>query len=341
MPSKYQIRADDKVLADLTHEEYVYYNGKLKTGINIAGSLSFSLMPNNPVVSSLMPLKSTITLRRNGKTIWSGRIIQTKKNIYNQYDITCEGALSWLYDIMIPPTSFKNTTVGDIVSSIIGSYNSLCSANRLFVVGEIEDENIITLSQKEDYISVFDILKEIVSINGGYFIVTYQENGAPILNYYNSGLDTPNEIRFGENLLDINEYIDKTKIITSLYAVGNGVELPAPKYIENENAVESYGRIFGFARFDDISDQAELITQATNYLNQNILGDISIKVKAIAINWDANAGYNVRVISKHNGIDVNMIISEVVTDLNNEASGYITIGSSQKTLTKKLALEGK
>lgn len=341
MASKYQIRANDEVLADLMHPEYVYYNGKLKRGVNIAGSLTFSLMPNNPIISSVRPLSTTITLRRHGKTIWAGRVVSTKKNIYNQYDITCEGALSWLHDIMIPPTAFNNTAISNIINSVIGSYNTLCSENRLFTLGTIEGEDVITLSKKDGYTSAFDVFKDIIAINGGYFILTYEQDGTPILNYYKSGLPTSNTVRFGENLLDINEHIDTTKIITALYATGDGVALPTPSYIENADAVESYGRIFGAVHFNDITNQDDLIAQATNYLNQNMLGDVSIKVKAVAIDWNAEEGNNVRVISKPNGIDVNMIVSEVLTDLNNEASGYITIGSSQNTLTKKLALEGK
>lgn len=339
MASKYQIRADGEVLADLMHPEYAYSNGKLKKGVNIAGTLSFLLMPNNPVIASVAPLKSTITLRKHGKTIWAGRVVKTKKNIYNQYEVTCEGALSWLHDVMIPPTAFVNITISSIVNSVIGSYNALCSENRVFNIGTIEGGATITLTQHDAYTSVFDVLKEVITINGGYFIVTYEQDGTPILNYYKSGLETVNEVRFGENLLDINEHIDTTKIITALYATGNGVALPSPNYIRNVNAVNSYGKIFGAVHFDDITTQSELITQATNYLNQNMLGDISLKVKAVAIDWDAVEGNNVRVVSKPNGIDVNMIVSEVVTDLNNEASGYITIGATRRTLTKTLALK--
>lgn len=341
MASKYQIRVDGNVLGDLTHPQYAYYNANLKSGVNISGSFNFSLMPNNPIIEAVKPLKSTITLLKRGKIIWCGRVIKTKKNLYNQYEVFCEGALSWLYDVLIPPTPFKNSKISSIVSSVIDSYNSLCSENRLFEIGEIDGEDEITLTNRSEYDSVFEILKEIITINGGYFIVKFKESGTPILNYYKEGIETQNQVRFGENLLDINEHIDTTKIITALYATGNDVSLPSPNYIENEDAVNSYGRIFGYIHFEDITSQIELIKQSTNYLKQNMLGDISIKVKAIAINWDANVGENVRVVSKPNGIDANMIISEVSTNLNDEAAGYITIGASRKTLTKTLALEAK
>ena len=341
MASKYQIRVGNEVLADLMHPEYAYYNGKLKRGVNIAGSLSFSLMPNNPVIKSVKPLKSTITLRKNGTTIWSGRVVTSKKNIYNQYEVVCEGALSWLHDIMIPPTAFNNSTTSSVINSVITSYNALCSTNRIFKVGTVSGNDVITISKKDGYTSVFDTLKEVITINGGYFIVTHEQDGAPILNYYKSGKTTSNEVRFGENLLDINEHIDTTKIITALYATGNGVSLPSPGYIENASAVNTYNRVFGTVHFNDIDNESDLVEQATNYLNQNMLGDVSIKVKAVAIDWDAIEGNNVRVISKPNGIDVNMIISEVMTDLNNEASGYITLGNSRQTLTKSLALSNK
>lgn len=341
MASKYQIRADGEVLADLMHPEYSYYNGKLKRGVNIAGSLTFTLMPNNPVVSSVMPLKSTITLRKYGRTIWSGRVVKSEKNIYNQYKLTCEGALSWLYDIMIAPTSFVNMSVSDIISSLITFYNSLCSEKRGFKIGNIEGENIITLSNRTDYTKVFDILSEIISINGGYFILSYEQDGTPILNYYKTGIPTENEIRFGENLLDINEYIDTTQIITALYATGNGISLPSLGYIENDNAVSTYGRIFGSINFDNITTEDELIMHATAYLKENMLGNVSIKVKAAEITWTASEGNMVRVISTRNGIDVNMIISEIDTDLNNATNNLITIGTNQKNLTKTLSIQNK
>lgn len=341
MASKYQIRADNEVLADLTHHEYAYYNGKLKRGVNIAGSLTFSLMPNNPVISTVNPLKTTIMLRRNGTTIWAGRAVTIKKNIYNQHEIICEGALSWLHDILIPPIAYSNTAIVDVVNSVINSYNSLCSSNRLFSVGSVDGEDIITISKKDGYTSVFDVLKEVITINGGYFILDYEQDGKPILNYRRSGMPTLNEVRFGENLLDINQHIDTTKIITALYATGDGVSLPAPGYIQNDVAVNAYGKIFDAVHFNNVTNQNDLVTQATNYLKQNMIGDASIKVKAVAIDWNANEGDNVRVISVPNGIDADMIVSEVVTDLNNETSGYITIGASRDTLTKTLALTNK
>ena len=341
MASKYQIRADNEVLADLTHAEYAYYNGKLKKGINIAGSLAFSLMPNNPVINSVKPLKSTITLRRHGKTIWAGRVVKSKKNIYNQYDITCEGALSWLYDVVIPPIGFTDAETSNIITSLINSYNGLCSPNRVFEIGVIEGEDIITLPKQNGYAKVFDLLSNIIKINGGFFDLDYRQDGTPILNYYKGGIPTAKEVRFGENLLDINEHIDTTKIITALYATGEGVSLPSPAYIENEKAVESYGRIFGSIHFDNIANQESLINQANVYLQQNMLGDVSLKIKAVSVDWEAQEGEIVRIISKPNGVDTNMIISEVVTDINNESSGYFTTGSSTKTLTKSIVLNSK
>lgn len=341
MASKYQIRADGEVLADILHPEYAYYNGKLKKGVNIAGKLSFSLTPDNPVISSVLPLKTTITVLRHGKPIFAGRVLNVKKNLYNQREVICEGALSWLYDVVVPPTSFTNSNVSSIVSSLLTKYNSLCSANRVFKVGTIDGDDVLTISAKSDYDSVFNILSEIIKINGGYFVATYDKNATPILNYYKNGIETSNEIRFGENLIDINEHIDTTKIITALYATGNNVALPSPNYIENADAVQAYGRIFGSVVFDDITSQRELITQAESYLKQNMLGEISINVKAVTLGWEATEGNTVKIVSVPNGIDVRAIVSEVVTDLNNEAAGYITVGTTRKTLTKTLALEGK
>lgn len=340
MASKYQIRADGEVLADLMQPEYSYFNAQLKQGVNIAGSLSFSLLPTNPVANNLSPLKTTITLRKNGKTIWSGRVVKIEKNINNQYKVVCEGALSWLHDVLIPPTEFFSKSLHEIVSTAIDSYNSNCSENRIFLTGEIDGADILTLSKSDEYRTPFDILKEIVALNGGYFIVTYQQDGTPVLNYYKDAKESQKEVRFGENLIDLNECIDATKIMTVLYAEGDGVSLPSA-FISNSAAVSVYGKVFGYVKFENVTTEEELTERAVAYLNQNMLGDFSITVKAIALDWEAQIGESIRAVSKPNGVDVRMVVSEISTNLNNDADSRITIGTTRKTLTKILAVEGK
>ena len=332
----YRIIADGEIIGDLSDTELAYYNGRLEEAINESGQFEFSVNGANPKVKMVSPMLSVVELRQGNTTKWRGRITSITRNKYNAVSVVCEGVLAWLRDILIePPVNYSGLSAQTFISFVLAQYNASCSPNHQIHVGEIDQNTKITLSVTE-YLSAFDLLSILISQNGGYFTVSYTGTSS-FLNYFAEPDTAGQEINFAENLLDITQVTDATKIITVLTAKSNFGTYEAT----NEDAVAKYGKIYAYKYFA-VSSSTEFHQQADAYLNSMILGGQSITVTAVDLSLlDADiapfaVGNTARVKSAPHGIDISMVVSRKITDINNPAASQITLGLPSETLTAQL-----
>ena len=333
----YKIIADGEIIGDLSDAELAYYNGRLEEAINESGRFEFSMNGANPKVKMVSPMLSVVELRQGNTTRWRGRITSATRNKYNVISFVSEGVLAWLRDILIePPVSYSGLSAQTFITFVLAQYNASCSPNHQIYVGEIDKNTKISLSVTE-YLSAFDLLSILISQNGGYFTVSYTGTSS-FLNYFAEPDTAGQEINFAENLLDITQVTDATKIITVLTAKSKFGTYEAI----NEDAVAKYGKIYAYQYFDNVSSTDELHQQANDYLNSMILGGQSITVTAVDLSLlDADiapfaVGNTARVKSAPHGIDISMVVSRKITDINNPAASQITLGLPHETLTAQL-----
>ncbi len=333
----YRIIADGEIIGDLSDTELAYYNGRLEEAINESGRFEFSVNGANPKVKMVSPMLSVIDLRQGNTTRWRGRITSATRNKYNVVSFVSEGVLAWLRDILIePPVNYSGLSAQTFIAFVLAQYNASCSPNHQIHVGEIDQNTKITLSVTE-YISAFDLLSILISQNGGYFTVSYTDTSS-FLNYFAEPDTAGQEINFAENLLDITQVTDATKVITVLTAKSRAGTYEAT----NEDAVAKYGKIYAYKYFD-VTSSTEFHQMADEYLNSMILGGQSITVTAVDLSLlDADiapfaVGDSARVKSVPHGIDISMVVSRKITDINNPAASQITLGLPHETLTAQLA----
>lgn len=338
---KYQIRADGEVLADLSDKDYAYFNGVLSEELNSAGTLTFTLMPQNPVVDSAEVISSKIVLYRDGAPVWVGRPIKKTVNVYNQVAVVCEGALSFFGDVILAGDKTYSGDAGTVITSILADYNAACTENRKIVAGNIAAGETVDVSGSNS--TPFELLKDIVDSVGGYYTISVGKNGAVLLNYSTTSSGFSQNARWGQNIIDISTKIDATKIITRLIAEGDaGLVLS----VKNLAAVNKYGIVDGYKRFNGISESAALKSAADAYLAENILGGQSIEVNAIDISMIDTmetpfaVGKSVRVVSAPHGIDTILQVVEADTGINNPEDSKIVLGAKTDTLTKSLIKGG-
>ena len=333
----YRIIADGEIIGDLSDTELAYYNGRLEEAINESGRFEFSMNGANPKVKMVSPMLSVIDLRQGNATRWRGRITSATQNKYNVVSFVSEGVLAWLRDILIePPVSYSGLSAQTFITYVLAQYNASCSPNHQIHVGEIDQNTKISLSVTE-YLSAFDLLSILISQNGGYFTVSYTDTSS-FLNYFAEPDTAGQEINFAENLLDITQVTDATKIITVLTAKSKFGTYEAI----NEDAVAKYGKIYAYKYFDSVTSSTEFYQAADEYLNSMILGGQSITVTAVDLSLlDADiapfaVGNTARVKSAPHGIDISMVVSRKITDINNPAASQITLGLPHETLTAQL-----
>lgn len=327
--------------------------------INKAGSFEFTVPTTNPMYNSMQKLKSTVTVIQDEKEIWRGRILEIDRDFYNNRTVFCEGELNFLNDILIPPTTSTGSVAITEFRGALLDYNNHCSENRKILAGNITavDPQTHTIGyETTEYTSVLDQLSSILLDSfGGYFKLR-RENGSSYLDYKSILENVSNQtIRFGENLLDLNEYIDASEVYTYLYALGGFVEAPwgetirmdltaasgndGKAYVYSESGEQLFGRIERCIIYDDIEDANSLLQQAKKDLSSAIEESITIEIKALDLALlgvdveHLEVGMQVLVVSIPHGINDHFLCSKIKLNLDDASQSIYTFGMTPTTLT--------
>lgn len=169
-------------------------------------------------------------------------------------------------------------------------------------------------------------------------------------------LDTTNrvsdqQIIFGSNLLNLDDFISMNSTATVIYPTGNNgltVESVNPTgkpYIINNAMYNRYGMIATAAKFDT-DNAAELYSQAKLTLSSLAVLNRSIKLSAFDLSL-ANStvdgievGDSVQVISAPHELDTSMVCTAKTTDLINPANCAITLGKSFASISGIVSSKG-
>jgi len=352
----YKIYVDDKLLyaAHLTREGFCVFSPKLTVELNKAGSLEFTLPPDNERYDDIQKLKSIITVNQNGEEMYRGRVLNDEKDFYKQKLTYCEGELAFFIDSIQRPYTITGTPA-TVFSKYITNHNSRVDSNKRFKVGNVTvtTASNITVSNA-NYTSTFDELQSLIDTYGGYLKTRLSGNERYIDWLVDSGEVCSQTIEFGRNLLDITEYISAENVFTVLIPLGEEVtdengnskgKLTVASanggkdYIENEVGISLFGRIERTAEWSEITDAAKLLNLGTSYLNQNIEMAVTLTVRAVDmyildVNMDEiRVGDWVRVISLPHRLDKNFQCTKIVYDLVNPDQNEYTFGLEDRTLT--------
>ena len=127
----YVIKADDYVVHDgfMQNSDFVAISGTFTDEFNRAGTLSFTVPPNNSAYKKgLLKKLSTIiqVFDKRKKLVWKGRIIDTSRDFYNNVTFNCEGWMGILNDSIIRPngtggggSGSGGSTIGSVVSAAV------------------------------------------------------------------------------------------------------------------------------------------------------------------------------------------------------------------------------
>lgn len=82
----------------------------IKMELNKAGSLEFTILPDNPFYSKIRLVKSIISAYMDDVMLFRGRVMTITDDIYGQRQVFCEGELAYLNDSLQSPKKEKETT---------------------------------------------------------------------------------------------------------------------------------------------------------------------------------------------------------------------------------------
>lgn len=347
----YTIYYDDIAVASTGHPTFAMASAVIEQSKNSADKFVFTLPATNPERDTPQIRMGIVTVRRDNELIFKGDVISTRLKFDGSREITCQGCLAWLNDVC----STKIDTAASVAYSFgarMTRYNSLCKQTRRIEQGVCT--NVPTATAKifdSTFISIFEYFRRLIDAKGGLMLPRY-EGDTVYLDY----LDTKNktsgqEIYFGKNLLDLDNYISAEATVTALYPTGKDgitIETVNPTgyvFIRNDALYSRYGMIAQNATYDS-ETPAELLADAQATLNALAVLNQTIKLSAVDLSMidssvdSIEIGDNVHAVSEPHGLDTTLECSGKTIDLVNPANSTITLGKTLKSLSKIIAMGG-
>lgn len=323
-----------------------------------AGSFQFQISRDHSYYDRLKPLRSEIILYQDDEAIFIGRLMKPSRNFDNMVTLPCEGILTYLLDSQQRPVVITGN-LQTYIAKLLEIHNGQVEQRKRVEVGSIvvTGGNDKTVREITEFTPTLTALRQLADQYGGFFRLR-RAGGKNVLDYvWDYGAMNSQIIRFGENLLDLEEQVDASNIITCLIPQGGEVEYQdelgetqtrtvdivsvnnGKDYIVNEAAVAAYGQVWGYQKFEDVTDQNVLLEKAKIYLEEASALPSSLQISAVdlavidASTESFRVGCWTQVLSEPHGIEQNFILTKREINLLDPTQGSITLGREVETMT--------
>lgn len=331
----------------------------LTQGMGSANMFEFQIFQNHPYYHQLKLFESEIIVYDDEEAIFYGRMFRPQQAFDNVVQITCEGEMTYMLDSRVRPFSHTGN-LSDYIGQLIAIHNSQVDISKRFERGNIVvtgdggyREWIVT-----ENVATLTLLRQLSKEYGGYLRVRHNGNKRFLDLVWDYGGINSQVIRFGENLLDLTHYIDASQIITCLIPQGAQVEYRdalgekqtrvvditsvngGQDYIENAEAVRRYGKIWGYQRWEDVTEPENLLAKARAYLQEASALPEGMEIAAIDLALidstiqQFQVGYWTEVISEPHGINQKFLLSRRIIHLLDPSQGKIILGKQTDTMTE-------
>lgn len=339
------------LFGEVGNQQYNLLSGQISTELNAADQFNFTLSSDNPMLGSIAPRKSIVDVYNNGNLIFRGTVDGVTKNFDGSRSYTAVGVLALLKDVLIKP--MESVTVSAALTAMLAKHNSAVGNTACkIVLGTVEPTGTVTIgdADKDWMLSAGDALIALLAAKGGYIRLRYTPDTV-YLDYLNTHTRNDSQRIDLSNLIDISEQINTDSIVSRVYARGkDGITISSVNsgsdYLVNEAVERKYGCVERTYISDEIETPAALKSAAQAYLTRyaaekNVISltavDLSLIDRAVAA---FEVGQIVRVVSVPHGIDAEMVIHAVLSDLVQPSNSRVTLGGAQSTLTRAMSGSG-
>jgi hypothetical protein len=225
---------------------------------------------------------------------------------------------------------------------------------------QVTDPNDFIIRANINYPTTWEEMKKkLPDMLGGNLHVEYDGGSDTYMLDYLTGAAhlSTQEITFGENLLAFREEADGSGIATGIIAIGarpEGASQDEPRitmatenngvdYVSDPDAVAKYGLILRTDVYDDVHSPLLLRTYAENALPLAVAGVSSYDFTAVdlhLVDSDIRAFRfldQVTVNDMAHGIHAGMVVTKLVTDMDNPDNSRLSVGVSSMGLGEYLA----
>lgn len=349
----YSIFADGiKIFDDqLVVDELIVINPKLTLSDNAAGSLQMTVPTGNKGYSTIKKLTSEIVVKKNGKEIWSGRVLTEDVDWLNRRKFYCEGELAYFNDSIQPPGEFHNFTIEAFLGQLIDVHNKQVEKWKQFKLGtvEVSDDINDNLYRYTNFESTIECINDKILDRLGGHLRIRKQNGMRFLDYLSNYPRVSNQvINFGENLLDYSKSFDMSELCTIIIPRGAMLdESPIEAlqayltvesvnngsiFVENEELVSRYGQIVKVVDWEDVTQPANLLKKAQKYLTDTQYEKMILEISAADLSYLRGQEYEIRLldevrcVSKPHGLDKYFPVTKIDIDLADPINTTLSLG---------------
>ena len=346
------VYADGVTVYDSRLSDYALLGLKVTTGVNKGGTAELTMPPGHPAYDFFINYRTIVEVHRGTELLFRGRALYPADDFYCRRTITCEGERCFLRDAVMRPYLYQDTPAA-IFADVIGLYNAQVEEPKQFQVGTVTvtDANDYIRLENESAGQISDVIDKLVERCGGYIVFTTNTEGQRVINWYeNLGYRSSQAIEFGENLLDFARSQASTDLATRIIPYGAKNEETGERvtiasvnddldFIEDTDAVALRGVIARPVYWDDVTEPANLLTKAQQYLATSKMIITTLELSAVDLSiLDKNidslrVGDLIQVKSKPNGVDDSFLLRERTYNLLDPAQDTVVLGKDLATLT--------
>lgn len=347
-----EVYADGGTVYNSRLNDYALLGLKVTTGVNKGGTAELTMPPGHPAYDFFINYRTIVEVYRGAELLFRGRALYPSDDFYNRRTITCEGERCFLRDAAMRPYLYQDTPAA-IFADVIGLYNAQVEEPKQFQVGTVTvtDANDYVRLESENAGQIADAIDKLVERCGGYIVFTTNAEGRRVINWYESlGYQSSQVIEFGENLLDFARSQASTDLATRIIPYGAKNEETGERvtiasvngdldFIEDADAVALRGVIARPVYWDDVTDPANLLRKAQQYLATSKMIITTLELSAVDLSVldysidTFQVGDTIRVKSKPHGVDDSFLLRERTYNLLDPAQDKVVLGKDLTTLT--------
>ena len=333
-------------------QDYSLLALKTTEGLNKSGAAEIRMPPGHPAYNSFVSFRTVVTLYENKILRFRGRALYPDDDNLNRRTIYCEGERGFFRDATIRPYLFQDTPAA-IFAAALALYNSEVDEFKQFELGQV------TVTDPNDYVRLestkaekySDFFDKLISRCGGYLTFRDGANGRRIVDWLaQMGTESVQAIEFGSNLLTFARSGQSADLATAIIPYGAlqedgtrvtvaSVTADGSDCIQDDDAVALRGRIVATMTWDDVTEPANLLKKARQWLDEKRLAITSLQLTAADLSkFDRSIGAyhigdRVPVRSKPHNVDEPFLLTDKTTDWLNPSAGTVSMGKSKVSMT--------
>ena len=347
-----QVYFDDLTAYDSRLNDYALEGLEVTAALNKGGTAEIIMPPGHPAYSNFVNYRTIVTVYRDDLLLFRGRVLYPTDDYYSNRKLTCEGERCFFRDSTMRPYLYQDAPAV-IFADIIARHNAQVEADKQFLPGTVTvtDANDYVRLESEKAEQIADTLDKLVERCGGYIVFTTNADGQRVANWYEAlGYQSNQAIEFGENLLDYSRTQASTDLATRIIPYGAKDEETGERvtiesvndgqdFIEDTEAVALRGVISRAVYWDDVTEPANLLKKAQQYLATSKMIITTLELSAVDLSVldrdidTLQVGDLIQVRSTPHNVDDTFLLQQRVYNLLDPSLDVVTLGKDRATLT--------